>query len=203
MSFHSVRVNGMPIIPGFEVATGYVGKFPDGTAGVPSVTFASDLTKGFYSGGSNQVRLALAGTFRHGWFAGTYHISNDAAEIDFGVNSDAILIRTGANALAMRNGANAQTWAVGPASAGVTLVGASTGGTVGVGGALPLNLTSTHVNLNSTRVQFNANSTVGSTLSAAAFGNVGGPDGPATQAQYGWEKHFDSSGGAYFCPTWR
>src|SRR3990167_5519672 len=60
-----VLVNGLPFGPGFEI-TG-PGKFADGTASAPSMTFANDSDVGFWRNGSNQFSWTLNG-FAYGLF---------------------------------------------------------------------------------------------------------------------------------------
>lgn len=47
------------------------------------------------------------------------------------------------------------------------------------------------------------NAAVGSTAAAAALGNIGGAAGPTAQAQVGWIRILESSGGAAFVPYWK
>jgi len=51
--------------------------------------------------------------------------------------------------------------------------------------------------------QFLQNAAVGSTAAAAALGNIGGAAGPTAQAQVGWIKIGESSGGSCFVPYWK
>lgn len=51
---------GLGVAKKLYVGTGLFAN--DGTAAAPSIAFASDTAKGFYSSGTNQVSLALAGT---------------------------------------------------------------------------------------------------------------------------------------------
>lgn len=85
-------------------------KFADGTAAAPSITFASDPAKGFYSVGTNDIGAAIGGTKRltFGTSTGSLLLDLTATTATIGFNSDTFLKRAAANILTMVNGNNAQ-----------------------------------------------------------------------------------------------
>jgi hypothetical protein len=89
---------------------------PDGSAGAPSLAFASDTDTGFYR--DSDPYLTYGGTPIMGWKAGNASIViSSAYSLSFGsganartASPDTILARDAANTLALRNSTNAQAF---------------------------------------------------------------------------------------------
>ena len=178
--FHSVRINGIwagGLVRGnLTIESPYRLALPDGSATANSLHRDGDQALGI-NFASDPLRFGISGVNRHIFMDVGWQVRNTA--------SASISLRDD-------NGNNA-----------VALERLSTGFAITAPSGWSVGMTSTHVNLNSTRVQFNALANVGSTAAAAALGNVGGADGPAGQAQIGWLKIADSSGGPAFVAYWK
>lgn len=86
------------------------GLFPDGTAALPGMAFASQPSTGFLKSATSTVQLSLGGAATY-QFGSTFFAPS--LTMDF-TNGDVVLARGAANTLNLRNGANAQTIQVGP-----------------------------------------------------------------------------------------
>lgn len=86
--------------------------FADGTAGAPSITFASDPDTGFYRIGANDMAASVGTGLLTRWNAGVFTVYGTVVANAISLNQasqDTILTRDAANTPAFRNGANAQT----------------------------------------------------------------------------------------------
>jgi hypothetical protein len=72
-------------------------RLADGTAAAPSLTFASDPTKGMFSQGVNSIGLSLVGGEAFRISTGGVFVLSDTVGLGFGASGDIRLIRGGAN----------------------------------------------------------------------------------------------------------
>jgi hypothetical protein len=96
------------------------GGIPDGTAAAPSLTFASDPTKGIYSSGVNAIQFSISGAPVARISAGGISALSDTGIFSIGAAYDVILTRDAANVLALQNATNAQKTKIGQTSTTVT-----------------------------------------------------------------------------------
>lgn len=91
-------------------------QLPDGTAGAPSLTFASDTDTGIFRNGSDDIHITAGGTSRLRIVNGPFGWAAQGTEaFTLGANTgapDVVLARDAANTLAQRNGTNAQIFRV-------------------------------------------------------------------------------------------
>jgi len=81
---------------------------PSGSAAAPTYSLR-DGTYGLYSEGAPTVDLSVAGSRKHAFSTNAYFILDNAATIQLGASSDAILARDTAAVLAVKNADTAQT----------------------------------------------------------------------------------------------
>jgi hypothetical protein len=86
--------------------------FADGTASLPSITFGTDNTKGFYSQSTNAIGMALAGAELFRFSTSGLSIFSDVIGLRLGTLSDAIILRGAADTIDQRRSTNAQTFRV-------------------------------------------------------------------------------------------
>jgi hypothetical protein len=84
--------------------------FADGTAPLPSMTFGTDNTKGFYSQSTNAIGVALAGAELFRFSTSGLSIFSDVIGLRLGTLSDAIILRGAADTIDQRRSTNAQTF---------------------------------------------------------------------------------------------
>jgi hypothetical protein len=79
---------------------------------LPSITFGTDNTKGFYSQSTNAIGMALAGAELFRFSTSGLSIFSDVIGLRLGTLSDAIILRGAADTIDQRRSTNAQTFRI-------------------------------------------------------------------------------------------
>lgn len=87
----------------------------DGTAALPSQTFANAAGTGLYQSGGS-LRIAASGNAVGRWDTSGIDLLSDTERFSLGASVDVVLARDAANTLALKNGTNVQTFRVYDAS---------------------------------------------------------------------------------------
>lgn len=87
-------------------------RFADGTAGAPSITFASDPDTGIFRQDADRIDFTFGNNNTFTLLASKAWIRSNNGELMFGASADLSLIRDAANVLAQRNGTSAQTYRI-------------------------------------------------------------------------------------------